>query len=71
MMVVLANATKNILLILLAHVLEKKKLNQTFLFVSAPLHAQASLVEFSNQYVRFAIKKEKNSKIDGSRSAAV
>ena len=71
MMGTIANATKNILLIILAHILQKKKLNRKFLFVPAPLHAQASQVEFSSQYVCFVIKKEKNSKVDGSRSAAV
>ena len=71
MMGVIANGTKYILPITLAHILQKKKLNQKFLFVPAPLHAQASQAEFSNQYVCFVIKKEKNSKVDGSRSAAV
>ena len=56
---IIANATKSILLILLAHILQKKKLNQKFLFVPAPLHAQASQAEFSNQYVCFVIKKKK------------
>ena len=70
MMGITANATKNILLIILAHILQRN-LNRKFLFVPAPLHAQASQVEFSSQYVCFVIKKEKNSKVDGSRSAAV
>ena len=56
---IIANATKSILLILLAHILQKKKLNQKFLFVPAPLHAQASQVEFSSQYVYLVIKKKK------------
>ena len=42
MMGTIANATKNILLIILAHILQKKKLNRKFLFVPASLHAQAS-----------------------------
>ena len=71
MMGIIANATKNILPIILAHILQNKNLNRKFLFVSAPLHAQTSQVEFSNQYVCFVIKKEKNSKVDGSSSAAV
>ena len=45
---IIANATKNILLITLAHILQKKKLNRKFFFVPVPLHAQASQVEFSN-----------------------
>ena len=71
MMGIIANATKNILPILLAHILQNKNLNRKFLFVPAPLHAQTSQVEFSNQDVCFIIKKEKNSKVDGSSSAAV
>ena len=59
MMGYIANATKNILLIIPAHVLQKKKLNRKFHFVPVPLHAQASQVEFSNQYVCFVIKKKK------------
>ena len=57
MMGIIANATRNILLIILVHILQKKKLNRKFLFVPAPLYAQASQVEFSNQYVCFVIKK--------------
>ena len=65
---IIANALKNILLIIPVHILQKK-LNRKFLFVPAPLHAQACQVEFWNQYVYFVIKKI--SKVDGSRSAAV
>ena len=59
MMGIIANTTKSILRILLAHILQKKKLNQKFLAVPAPLHAQASQVEFSNQYVCFVRKNKK------------
>ena len=58
---IMANATKNILLIIPTHILQKKNLNRKFPFVPEPLHAQASQMELSNQYVCFVIKKEKNS----------
>ena len=56
LMGIIANALKNILLIIPVHILQKK-LNRKFLFVPAPLHAQACQVEFWNQYVCFVIKK--------------
>ena len=65
---IMANAIENILLIIPAHVLQKK-LNRKFLFLPASLHAQSSQVEFWNQYVCFVIKKK--SKVDGSRLPAV
>ena len=70
MMGIIANATIYILVIIPTNILLKKKLNQKLHFVPGSLHAQASQVEFLNQYACFVTTK-KNSKVDGSHSAAM
>ena len=71
MMGIIANATKSILLILLAHIITEEEVESKVSLRSSTTPCSSKSSRVLEPVCLSCNKKEKNSKLDGSRSTAV